>query len=68
MSAICKENKEEALEEAKKLSKENNTILFVIESNINEKDEIKKVWYIDDSSFIRVWETCIATYENGIEI
>ena len=68
MQPIKKESEEEALKEAQKISKNTNAIIYVIETNINENDEIQKVFYIDDNGLIRVWETLIATFENGIKI
>lgn len=68
MQPIKKESEEEALKEAQKISENTNSIIYVIETNINENDEIQKVFYIDDNGLIRVWETLIATFENGIKI
>lgn len=68
MNAIKKHDKNEALKEAQKISDQTNSVIYVIETTINENDEIEKVFYIDDNGFIRVWETLIATFENGIKI
>lgn len=68
MHAIKKHDKNEALKEAQKISDQTNSVIYVIETTINENDEIEKVFYIDDNGFIRVWETLIATFENGIKI
>ena len=68
MQPIKKESEEEALKEAQKISENTNSIIYVIETNINENDEIQKIFYIDDNGLIRVWETLIATFENGIKI
>lgn len=68
MNAIKKHDKNEALKEAQKISDQTNSVIYVIETTINENDEIEKVFYIDDNGFIRVWETLIATFENGTKI
>ena len=68
MQPIKKESEEEALKEAQKISENTNSIIYVIETNINENDEIQKIFYIDDNGLIRVWETLIATFENGTKI
>lgn len=58
----------EALSKAKELSKELPCVLYVIKSRENIDNEIVDVFYIDDESLIRNWETLIGIYENGKQI
>ncbi|NAW49976.1 hypothetical protein GNY06_00715 [Elizabethkingia argentiflava] len=53
-------DKEKALKEAQKISENNNVLLYVILSNGD--------YFIDENNLVRVWETLIATFENGKKI
>jgi hypothetical protein len=57
MDLIKYTDKEKALKEAQKISENNNVLLYVILSNGE--------YFIDENNLVRVWETLIATFENG---
>lgn len=60
MDLIKYTDKEKALKEAQKISEKNNVLLYVILSNGE--------YFIDENNLVRVWETLIATFENGKKI
>ncbi|MDE5510605.1 hypothetical protein KRE40_18365 [Elizabethkingia meningoseptica] len=60
MDLIKYTDKEKALKEAQKISENNNVLLYVILSNGE--------YFIDENNLVRVWETLIATFENGKKI
>ncbi|AQX03687.1 hypothetical protein [Elizabethkingia anophelis] len=60
MDLIKYTDKEKALKEAQKISENNNVLLYVILSNGD--------YFIDENNLVRVWETLIATFENGKKI
>jgi len=60
MDLIKYTDKEKALKEAQKISENNNVLLYVILSNGD--------YFIDENNLVRVWETLIATFENGKRI
>lgn len=62
MDAIKFTIKEAAQQKALDLSKEHKSIFYVIYCHKTE------AWYVDNSSFIRLFEELVATYENGKEI
>lgn len=60
MDLIKYTDKEKALKESQKISENNNVLLYVILSNGD--------YFIDENNLVRVWETLIATFENGKKI
>ncbi|MET7038806.1 hypothetical protein [Elizabethkingia miricola] len=60
MDLIKYTDKEKALKETQKNSENNNVLLYVILSNGE--------YFIDENNLVRVWETLIATFENGKKI
>lgn len=57
MDLIKYSDKEMALKEAKRISENEKVLLYVILSNGE--------YFIDENNLVRVWETLIATFENG---
>jgi hypothetical protein len=57
MDLIKYTDKEKALKRSPKISENNNVLLYVILSNGE--------YFIDENNLVRVWETLIATFENG---
>ncbi|UTG66806.1 hypothetical protein J2O02_18240 (plasmid) [Elizabethkingia anophelis] len=60
MDLIKYSDKEMALKEAKRISENEKVLLYVILSNGE--------YFIDENNLVRVWETLIATFENGKKI
>jgi hypothetical protein len=57
MDLIKYTDKEKGFERSPKISENNNVLLYVILSNGE--------YFIDENNLVRVWETLIATFENG---
>lgn len=66
MNNVIKEvDLESALGKAKKISKNECNVIYVIKSF--DEDCQDEMYYIDDNGLIRSWEELIATFDNGIK-
>lgn len=62
-------NKQKALDSAKNQSKEQNSVLFVIEAvEVNLSVPLTLVYFVDENGFLRNGEKIIATFECGTKI
>lgn len=62
-------DKKKALDKAKRKSKIENSVLYVIQSSeFSPNSGVITIYYVDDNSFCRNHESVIATFECGMKI